>query len=462
MYRVLENTRYRGVRAAFCSWAAAWEVACNDQSKRDAEAAESASRHLDAETVWRQRALDVTRRLDEKDAEIATLKQQIVKLCQSERATDDDGGIGGTCTSAGLGPVGASRDLASRSVQTDSFSSSVAAGMGGAAQELEAALLLLNEEKAKRSLLEEKWAADRATTLAAEADVAAELERLVGQLDEEREQQRLREQELQGLLTAERLKLLDLAHEKIGLHDRLEAQRAAQEILTKDGESIEKAHRDLGQQHALALEQLENERRQRQLDREMLVREVSCERALVWRMMDSMQRRRELREAQAVLLRWRAYFTRNVKARLKSFLQARRALCRLFFDWADAVALERERELVREREREQQIALALEAQLEHQRASGRMRQLVSDAETQCSPLLEEAVTKLDGLGARQTCQDDVDAAATQGGGTDAERSRALGPQGHVVGRWRLLVHMERALAARAHVCCCLVVRLRAR
>ena len=481
MDRVLENTRYRGVRATFCSWAAAWEVACIDQSKSDA-AAGSASRHLDAETVWRQRALDVTRRLDEKDAEIATLKQQLVKFCQSVRATDDDGGVRGqqdqdqhwSSTSAGLGPVGASRDLASRFVQTDSFSSNVAAGMGGAAQELEAvgmggaaqeleaALLLLNEEKAKRSSLEEKWAADRAKTLAAEADVAAELERLGGQLDEEREQQRLREQEMQGLLTAERLKLLDLAHEKIGLHDRLEAQRAAQEILTKDGESIEKAHRDLVQQHALTLEQLENERRQRQLDREMLVHEVSCERALVWRMMDSMQRRRELREAEAVLLRWRAYFTKNVKARLKSFLQSRRALCQLFFDWADAVVLEKEREIARERERDQQMSLALEAQLEHQRANGRMWQLVSDVETQCSPLLEEAVTKLDGLGARQTCQGDVDAAATHGGGTDAEGNRHLGPQCHVVERWRLLVHTERSLAARAHVHCCLVARLRAR
>ena len=387
-------------------------------------------------------------------------------------------------------------------------------------KELEGTLLLLDDERKKRAMVEKEWASERAKMHAAEAQVASELERLVQQLDDERKQQQEREQEQKSFLESERFQILRLVEEKTKLHSQLETQRALQEQLEQQCSVLERARQDSDRERGQAMDQLEHERRQRQRDREMLVHEVSCERALVWRMMDSMQRRREMRESAACLSGWRAWFLRHVKARLRCFLQARRLLCQLLLCWADAVAMETERERAREREREQQVALALEVQLEHERARERGR---TDAATQSSPLvLKEserpepaslnvkdagpwgAAQHQSGRGAEMgqvEAKSDAMLAAYQQGWMrlaaqlgDPEQSWRLGLRGSGGGwvhgepseashlppepfeasllplmrlslcfvRWRLASATRRTLAAGTMACCSLVMRLRQR
>lgn len=108
---------------------------------------------------------------------------------------------------------------------------------------------------------------------------------------------------------------------------------------------------------------IEVERQQRQRDREVLMEEAGRERALLWRIMDGMERRRQWHERKRVLRSWRTWFTTHVKARVKRMLAARRGLRRTFLRWVKVATAERECE--------REIAVALEAQLEKHREKER-------------------------------------------------------------------------------------------
>jgi len=100
----------------------------------------------------------------------------------------------------------------------------------------------------------------------------------------------------------------------------------------------------------------------------VLVGEAGRERALMWRMMDAMERRRRWREGKSVLQAWRAWFSAHVRARVKRLLHSRRCLRQLFLHWADAVA--GEKESMRQRD----LTVALEARLETHRVRERERE----------------------------------------------------------------------------------------
>jgi len=102
-------------------------------------------------------------------------------------------------------------------------------------------------------------------------------------------------------------------------------------------------------------------------DREVLVGEAGRERALMWRMMDAMERRRRWREGKGVLQAWRVWFSTHVRARVKRLLHSRRFLCQLFLRWGDAVA--GEKESMRQRD----LTVALEAHLQTHRVRERER-----------------------------------------------------------------------------------------
>ena len=113
MRKILLGMRCRGLRQAFSSWASAWEVVCiGDSARRQAEAAEMEKRETDLEAVWRQKVLEGSSRLSEKDQEIAKLRSQLalqsqpVALCDGARPfsaeRDDDDGSRSTAIAGAL------------------------------------------------------------------------------------------------------------------------------------------------------------------------------------------------------------------------------------------------------------------------------------------------------------------------------------------------------------------------
>jgi len=240
-----------------------------------------------------------------------------------------------------------------------------------ARKEVEQALGLLEEEKRKRETLEQERVNEKVTWEDKEQKVALELEQLLHKLEIAREHENERERARKRERDTDRGKILSLVQSRVELQAALEAQCAMQEELTEESEQVERARQELALEHELAVEALEVERNERLHDRKVLVGEAGRERALMWRMMDGMERRRAWRVRSRVLRMWRACFSRHVKACVMKLLLARRSLWQRFLCWVEAAAVEREQEQMRERERE--IAMALEAQL----ASHREREWAS-------------------------------------------------------------------------------------
>jgi len=230
-----------------------------------------------------------------------------------------------------------------------------------ARKEVEQALGLLEEEKRKRETLEQERVHEKVKWEDKEQTVALELEQLLHKLEMAREHENERERARERERDTDRGKILSLVQGRVEMQKALEAQCAMQEELTKESEQVGRARQELALEHELAVEALEVERNERLHDRKVLVGEAGRERALMWRMMDGMERRRAWRVRSRVLRMWRACFSRHVKACVMKLLLARRSLCQRFLCWVEAVVVEREREQVLERERE--IAMALESQL---------------------------------------------------------------------------------------------------
>jgi hypothetical protein len=194
-------------------------------------------------------------------------------------------------------------------------------------EKLEALQQALEEERRRREESERgrdeserARVAEKARMDEAEQMLARELERLVAQLEEERQEEQNRVAERERQRVTEAAAALKMVQER-------------EDLLRKLAEAEDA--------HELVQEMLDIERAERARDRDVLVDEAGRSRSLQWRIMDGMERRREWRYGRHVLHLWRHWFERTIKARVLQVLLTRRRTWRLFLLWAEAAAAAR-------------------------------------------------------------------------------------------------------------------------